>query len=411
MKSKITFFFLLSIAHLFSKVDLTVVGNINMADGIGKQSVELIQALKNDLSINFIDTLPPEYKDVPREILPILQSRDKTLGNIILLEDQVWTPQRNTYQNIVNRKKKEQILIAYSVFESDKIPWHWVKAFNDHFDAIAVADRYYIDVYRNSGVKIPIFELPLGLEIDPLLSAPIKTRQNSPFTFGCLGYGTRRKNLPKLIKAFAMAFGNRPDVQLRINCRNAEIVIEKKIDDLIEEHELTNVIFTKESLSREQYINLLKTLDCYVTVSMGEGFSIPPREAMALGIPVIATDATAQKTLCDSDLVRRVMANIPVKATYCWTNTFTGSFFDCTVEEIAAALIDMHENYPYYLKKNEEARSWAADYSYKRLRPYYLSLLKPTSVILGRENRLEPGRLITNSKELYNKYNTLLKKK
>ena len=59
-----------------------------------------------------------------------------------------------------------------------------------------------------------------------------------------------------------------------------------------------------------KYIEFISTFDCYVNLSKGEGFSIPPRESLALGIPCIISDNTAHKTICDSGLVLPVTSKI-----------------------------------------------------------------------------------------------------
>ncbi len=54
-----------------------------------------------------------------------------------------------------------------------------------------------------------------------------------------------------------------------------------------------NIELIPESLSREQYLDWLRSLDVYCFMSSGEGWSVTPREALHLGKPVILLDAHA----------------------------------------------------------------------------------------------------------------------
>ena len=101
--------------------------------------------------------------------------RGNQLGKVILFEQIVSMPTRSDvnpvkevidYQNFKVFDRKEQIFIAYSMFESTSIPRIWVKKLNQEFDMVVVPDPYLIEVYKNSGVTVPIFFVPLGVDLD-----------------------------------------------------------------------------------------------------------------------------------------------------------------------------------------------------------------------------------------------------
>ncbi|MGE5195964.1 MAG: glycosyltransferase [Anaerolineae bacterium] len=385
---------------------LSVVGFIKMADGLGRQSVELISALKDDICISFIPSRKSNLKDIPKDTREIVAQKYRRQGKVLFFEDCLWLPGGAFYKKLSSPKKEDQIRISYSMFESTKIPSEWVVILNTYFDAVAVPDKFLIDIYKNCGVTIPIFTLPLGLNIDPLLKMPLKRSRGHPMTFANFSVCDDRKNQLTLVRAFVKAFGkNNQNVRLLINCRRSD---DKKIAEAIrreiEEEGLYNVIFSELCLEKDAYLKLFQTVDCYVSLSKGEGFSIQPREAMALGIPVIATSNTAQKTICESNLVRSVASNIRVPASYPWTNATYGHSFDCEIEDAAQALLDVFEHYDLYLQKAEQSRNWAGQYDYKNLKPFYKTLINPQEVILGEKNQITENALFTDSKELYEKY-------
>ncbi|MBS0648192.1 MAG: glycosyltransferase [Verrucomicrobia bacterium] len=389
--------------RFWQQPDLTVCGFVDMADGLGRQSIELIEAFQDELNVSFLPTRAHRLADVTPALQRVVARKKKQLGKVVIFEDLLWWPQEEKYRKMASRDSKDSIKIAYSMFEATKIPNEWVVILNNHFDAVAVPDHFLRDVYKNSGVKIPIFIVPLGLNLKPLLEQPLKQQRHSPMVFGNLGAGSDRKNQLLLVRAFAKAFGNDPNVRLRINCRGGEREVCNAITREIVQQGLTNVEFTQFSLSRAEYLKLFQEIDCLVSISKSEGFSIQPREAMALGIPVIATDNTAQRTICDSGLVRTVHSPFQELSICPWGNAY-GYAFNCTMDSVVEALHDMHNNYESYLQKAPSARKWAEQYQYENLKALYRSLIKPKKVVLGTVDQVTELDLTTVSEELVEKY-------
>ncbi len=383
---------------------LTIMGYINAADGLGRQPIELIKTLKDDVSISFVPTENQMMlKDLSSDVVKIIKKKHKKLGRVIIFEDCVWLPGVNKYEKLKTPVRDDQIRIAYSMFESTRIPPEWALIFNSYFDAIVVPDKFLIDVYKNSGVKIPIFELPLGLDFNQFLESPLKEKKNDPFVFSNLSTCIDRKNHLMLINAFAKAFGNDPKVVLKINARYGDAETLKATTKELSILNYDNIHFTQLRLDKKAYFDVFSATDCYVSLSKAEGFSIQPREAMALGIPVIATNNTGQTTICETNLVRAVNSKIEKPALYFW-NSYYGKSFDCTEEEAVVALLDVYHNYEKYLKNGNAARNWVRQYELKELWGLYKTLIKPSRIKLGSENKITEDCLIITEKKLYEKY-------
>lgn len=391
----------------FVRPYLTVVGGIKMADGLGRQSVELIDQFKDEFAVSLVSTYVDDWRDVPEKVRKIAEKKYQNLGSIIICQE----PLGHSYKKLKSKVQPDQIRIAYSMFESTRIPPDWVERLNEYFDAVVVPDLFLVDVYLQSGVKIPVFEIPLGRDLQLFLDRPLKARSGSPFTFGCLGAGLGRKNHLMIIRAFNRAFGDRSDVRLVINCRISDPPVKEAILSEIEKTQARNIEFTEFSLDNLAYVELLEMIDCYVSLSKGEGFSIQPREAMALGIPAIVTDNTAQHTICESGLVKVVPSFEKELAIYEWRpKTSFGYFFRCSEDDVVDSMLDVYENYDIYLAQGARARQWASQYHFSKLHPLYRSLIQPKSVILGTEDRITPDCLMTKSPSLYHKYLKISKK-
>lgn len=388
---------------LKSDYDVTLTGRIIFSDGLCRIPVCLIDMLKSDLSINFTPMRSGiNFQDVPMSVTDVLtKHNNREFGNVIFLCDGLGA--ENNYP--FNAVPANKIKIAYSMFETTKFPYSWVQKLNNNFDAVVVPDEFLIDIYKQSGVLIPIFVIPCPLYLRDFLNQPLKNKKtfDKPFIFGITGGFGPGKNHEMVIDAFALEFKNSPDVLLRVHGRWGYLfnMLKEKIRRL----GLTNVEILEKVLTQSELIQFMSSLDCYILLSKGEGFSITPREVMALGIPCILSNHTAHKTICKTELVRPVPADIAVPADYSFAGLFDcGNQWNCKVEDAQKALRDVYENYTFYISKAAQRRKWASQYCYTNLKNKYLTLIKPKRVVFGDRNDVTDGCLITNSLLLYHKY-------
>ncbi len=171
--------------------------------------------------------------------------------------------------------------IAIVPFETTRIPASWVPRINK-FDALFVPSVHNIGMMSDSGVNIPIELVHWGVEntIDV-------ERNNSVFTFGTMGALSLRKGTDVLIDAFRKAFPTQTDVKLILktsfrfypfNVKDSRIQV---MMDTISDEEMIGTFWGK--------------IDCFVFPTRGEGFGLPPLEAMATGLPVITTGWSGEK--------------------------------------------------------------------------------------------------------------------
>lgn len=377
-------------------------------DGIGKHSINILEALDDSVNANFIHTFPNKSikADLPLHSLKTISNPDKSAGKVVLLTDILWDRCRTPTDFI---PQGSYIKLAYSVFETTQIPKKWVSILNEEFDAVVIPDQFLISTYQNSGVKIPIFVVPLPMILKPFYSRNIHPKiPSKPFVFGD---ASANKNPSSLIKAFARAFGNSSKVHLKMRAAHLSEETNNIIYPLISKLGLSNITIEEGKISLNQLIDELVTYDCYVNLSRGEGFSFMPREMLALGIPVIVTNNTASSTICRTGFVKPVSSCLKGSTNSTYKIMFDescGEQFDCTEEDAAEALLDVYNNYDKYLAKARNGRQWVERYSCEKLKDAYLALVKPKQIILGQRNRFIGSTLETNSLVLYEKYLKLI---
>lgn len=380
--------------------DLTVISNVMMSDGIGRQGIGMLKCIYQDLDVNLFPIGSPNYKDVPKELLSILTKPFDGFGNVSF-----WTYILGLNEQMIPAHAgiKSKIKIAYTMFESDAIPNLWVKILNTYYDMAVVPDPWLVKVYKKCGVNIPIFVVPLGILIEDLLNEPLKSKPNDVFTFGMSAGFWQRKNHIKILEAFEKKFGNNPKFKLKLHGRFGPY--KTKVQEAVKKSNLSNVELLDKPLSNEEYNQFLKSLDCYVFPSQGEGFSVTPRESIALGIPCILSKNTVHQTICDSGFVFPVESNQKVPAIYeVFGNSQLGHFYDCSVDDLVSAMSEVAANYSKYIHNSAEGREWVKQYLWSSLKARYLSLFKPQNVVLGEENLVTEDCIQTNSKKLYKKY-------
>ncbi len=171
----------------------------------------------------------------------------------------------------------------FTMFESTRLLSSRIQAINRYADLCVVPCQWNREIFHNNGITVPIAVVGLGVNV---LDWPLLERQRNgahPYTFLWSGTGDLRKGWDLVYRAFhAAGFGGRTDVQLVMHFRNLPKGV-TRCDD-------KNVTIHTGSFSDAVLRMMLERADCYVFPSRGEGWGLPPREAAATGLPVIATN-------------------------------------------------------------------------------------------------------------------------
>ena len=112
------------------------------------------------------------------------------------------------------------------------------------------------------------------------------SRTDEIVRFVAVGRLTEQKNLELLIKAFSRALITNKNMTLSIIGNG---VLYQKLSDLIREETAENEIYLLGGMSREEIAMEFSKADCFVLLSSYETFGVVYIEALAAGLPVIAT--------------------------------------------------------------------------------------------------------------------------
>lgn len=185
--------------------------------------------------------------------------------------------------------------IGYTMVENTMIGKRWVEMCN-RMSAIFVPSEFLVDVFKSCGVKPPVVAVKQGINTErfPYISRlSNNAKRGKPFIFGTVGYQDERKNWEDLVRAFTSEFNNREPVELWIKNSNPYFGHRTFNDPRIK---IINRMYSFEEIKR-----LYALFDCFVFPSHGEGSGLPPREAMATGLPVILTDWSGLSEVADPE--------------------------------------------------------------------------------------------------------------
>jgi glycosyltransferase involved in cell wall biosynthesis len=277
-------------------------GNFDFYDSYGLIGCQLVRHLsKLGAHVNAIALGKPVMDNQPSDIRALTQLPIQPVGGGIFLG----------YPTSYHKQSAMAFAgpkIALTMFESSLLPAGWADILNT-MDAVIVPSWFCNEVFYNSGVRVPVYVIPLGLsEIysqrdrtipksmeeahlfatgghpgytisGPSPYVPPTHYQRNPelprpFTFLTFKDRGPRKGGVAAINAFLREFGDDENFHLVIKERSAEI-------NLVP----TNKNFThiRSDFNESKLLNLYMSVDCLVNPNKGEGFGLIPREFAATG--------------------------------------------------------------------------------------------------------------------------------
>jgi GT2 family glycosyltransferase/glycosyltransferase involved in cell wall biosynthesis len=193
-------------------------------------------------------------------------------------------------------KNSGRYRVGYTMLEADGLPFDWVVQANG-MDEVWVPSRHNQEVFAASGVRRPIHVVPLGVDTDHFHPQVQRQRPSDRFVFLSIFEWIERKAPEVLLKAYAQAFSAHDNVLLILKIFNHDryFDVRRNVAELAGTGGPPITLLLNHEIPGHQMGAFYAAADCFVLPTRGEGWGMPILEAMACGLPTIATDWGAQR--------------------------------------------------------------------------------------------------------------------
>lgn len=306
---------------------------------------------------------PHRESFIDRALLDTLSQKPKEYDNAVTIR-QSWPrcdPYYSPHYNWDNIQGK--IKIGLLPWESEHLPKTWFENMAKVDAIIAIspmsADRIE-DELRKHDVKTPVWACPLG--VDTRLFHPDKMPWPMPtargFRFLHVGVGQPRKGSDLLKAAYLEEFTDADDVTLVVKTGGWDSV-DAWLAGLPPNAPHILVIYD-DNVPETWMGGIYTACDCLVHPARLEGFGMTMLEAMACGIPVIATAAGAHRVFADDS--NSILISY-VKEQFAFFEDLVGTAFHVNHEDLKQAMRKMLKvNYSDVIQhglETAEAFSWS----------------------------------------------------
>lgn len=187
--------------------------------------------------------------------------------------------------------------VGFTMLETDRLPASWVAQANQ-MDELWTPTEWGAGVFRASGVTRPVYAVPLGVDIGRFRPAAPRARINERTIFLSVFEWGERKGWDILLRAYRAAFQPSDPVLLllKVDCRMPLPNPLRELDRALPAPAPPVGLIYNQPLGGGRLLELYQSVDCFVLPTRGEGWGMPILEAMACGVPAIATDWSGQTT-------------------------------------------------------------------------------------------------------------------
>lgn len=256
-----------------------------------------------------------------------------------------------TASNITTRHPKPSIL--YNVWESTRQPDNFIDKLS-LYDQMWVPSEWQRQCTINQGISEDFVKVvPEGIDPDiykPAEYSPLV--KGDTFYFVHVGQWQPRKSTKEICEAFIKAFPDNPNVRLYISADtlfpsdNYKSTEERLEGFGINDPRIIPVHFEE----RDVYIRRLQQADCFVTCARSEGWNLPLCEAMACGIPAIASDFGGSTEYTKDALLVRIKELKKPEGIYGEWDV-PGLWGEPDYEHLVELMREVYENHEEYKEK------------------------------------------------------------
>jgi len=257
-------------------------------------------------------------------------------------------------------------LINFTMYECTRLRKGWIDQINNLCERVIVPAPWLLEVLDSHDCAVPMHAVPGG--IDPHEFPVVHRNGNRPYTFLALGDRGTRKGWDIVWQAFYKAFGDDTrDVRLVVKSRSGGIRWGNGDSRVwIDFSNTRDTRLSAWSDDADTMLDVYAQTDCFVFPTRAEGWGLPPREAAATGLPVLAPRHTGTEIGLDDwaiPLEKYTWRNVP-KAMMAepYPDGRYAQWATCDVDEVADKMRWCYENQDDARALGLKAAQWLRDH-------------------------------------------------
>jgi len=264
--------------------------------------------------------------------------------------------------NMVNGWLQDQKATLLTMWETNLLPAEFVD-YLDKFETVIVPSLHNFDLFSQHHDNVHV--IPLGVDRNMWYPKPMP--RTNKYKILCGGSEWYRKGMDVVLETFLEL--NLPNTELHIKIVPPYLSAPKNLNH-------PNVIVHDQWMTEEEERDLVCSMDCFISVSRGEGFGLMPLQAISAGVPTILSDAHGHREF--SDLATHRIPTTPVvTAKGIWQNM--GDWDEPDREALAEAIKDVRKNGERYRQQAETYAPETAAFNWDTSANQLLQIIKPSS--------------------------------
>jgi glycosyltransferase involved in cell wall biosynthesis len=256
---------------------------------------------------------------------------------------------------------------------------NWLPAeFTDYvdlFDTIIVPSLHNWELFSQFHDNVRVIPLAVDREV----WCPKARPKNKKFKILCGGSEWYRKGLDVVLKAFLEM--NLPDAELHIKIVPPYLSAPDNLD-------YPNVVVHNQWMTVEDEADLVRSMDCFISVSRGEGFGLMPLQSISAGVPTIVSDAHGHREFSDL-ATHRVPTRLVPTNHGTWQDV--GEWDEPEFGAILSAIQDIYDNRERYREQAEMYAGEVSAFNWNTAADQLLQVVKPSGKLVANKWKpLEP---------------------
>jgi glycosyltransferase involved in cell wall biosynthesis len=249
--------------------------------------------------------------------------------------------------------------IAYNVWETTRQPDVFFQKLQE-YDQVWVPTEWQRQCTIEQGISAEKVKVVReGVDVNTFQPKHRETSipNDRPFRFLLVGRWDYRKSTKEIIETFVKTFSEDENVELILSVDNPFATdgmktTEERLKKWNIYHKGLKIV---NHLSKEEYVEMIKTSDVFISCARGEGWNLPLIEAMSCGIPCLYSNWGGQLEFAEGkgipvEISHETPASVNTDD-FTWSQNAPGMYVEPDFNDLSIKMRESYENFEIHKNK------------------------------------------------------------